>query len=59
MALPIIAQAEAGSLPATIKLMCLDCSAWERSEVRNCGIVRCPLYPYRPYQAGQTQEGAQ
>jgi hypothetical protein len=51
-ALPIIAQAEQGSLPAAIKNMCLDCSAWVRQEVRDCVVVSCPLslFPHRPYQ---------
>jgi hypothetical protein len=50
IALPLIEQAEAGSLPAAIKLMCLDCSGWERNDVRDCVIDWCPLYPHRPYQ---------
>jgi hypothetical protein len=50
MALSIISQAEKGSLPAAIKLMCLDCCCWERKEIRDCVIVGCPLYPHRPYQ---------
>jgi hypothetical protein len=50
-ALPLIAKAESGSLPAAIKLMCLDCTAWQRKEVRDCVIDWCPLYPHRPYQA--------
>jgi hypothetical protein len=50
MALPIIDQEEQGSLPAAIKLMCLDCSNFVRQEVRDCVISWCPLYPHRPYQ---------
>jgi hypothetical protein len=50
MALPIIDKAEAGSMPAAVKLMCLDCSGWVRAEVRDCVIPWCPLYPHRPYQ---------
>ncbi len=48
-ALPTIAQAENGSLPAAIKLMCLDCSGWVRQEVRDCVVVTCPLFPHRPF----------
>jgi hypothetical protein len=48
-ALPVIAKAEQGSLPAAIKLMCLDCSVWDRKEVRDCPVTWCPLYPHRPY----------
>jgi len=50
MALPIIDQCEQGSLPAMVKLMCLECSHWVRQEVRDCVIPWCPLYPVRPYQ---------
>jgi hypothetical protein len=50
MALPIIDQAEKGSLPAAIKLTCLYCTCWQKKEIRDCEIVRCPLYPHRPYQ---------
>jgi hypothetical protein len=53
MALPIIAQAEAGSMPAAVKLLCLDCSGWQRREVRDCAIVGCPMYPHRPYQRAE------
>ena len=49
-ALPIIAQAEQGSLPALIKLKCLDCVCWNRKEVRDCVVIECPLFPIRPYQ---------
>ena len=51
MALPIIDQAEKGSLPAAVKLTCLDCAGWDRRGVRDCVIHWCPLYPHRPYQA--------
>jgi hypothetical protein len=50
-ALPIIDQAEKkGSLPAAIKLTCLECANFVRQEVRDCTIVWCPLFPHRPYQ---------
>jgi hypothetical protein len=50
MALPLIAKVEGGSLPAAIKLMCLECSVWVRQEVRDCVVTTCPLYPVRPFQ---------
>jgi hypothetical protein len=49
MALPVIDKAEQGSLPAAVRLTCLDCSGWSRQEVRDCAIVACPLYPHRPF----------
>ena len=30
-----------------IRVKCLDCSGFQPSEIRNCGITDCPLYPYR------------
>lgn len=33
-----------------IKAKCLDCSAWQREEVRACQVRACPLWSYRPFQ---------
>jgi len=30
-----------------IRAKCLDCSAWQMSEIRNCNIVGCPLFVFR------------
>lgn len=30
-----------------IRAKCLECSVGQMSEVRNCLIPTCPLYPYR------------
>lgn len=30
-----------------IKYKCMDCSCWQRSEVRECAVPLCPLYPFR------------
>lgn len=30
-----------------IRAKCLDCSVYDYSEVRNCYIKKCPLYPFR------------
>lgn len=30
-----------------IKQKCLDCSAYDRKEVKNCEFKECPLYRYR------------
>lgn len=41
-----------------IRAKCIDCSAGERGEVKNCTMKDCPLYPYRmgkrPKVAGST-----
>lgn len=49
--LPLVDQAEKGSLRAAIKLQCLGCTCFTPSEIKNCGITGCPLFPHRPYQA--------
>jgi hypothetical protein len=48
--LPLVAQAEKGSLRAAIKLKCLDCSNYQPSEIKECVITVCSLFPHRPYQ---------
>lgn len=30
-----------------IRAKCLDCCCGQSTEIKNCGIVRCPLHPYR------------
>jgi hypothetical protein len=30
-----------------IRGKCLDCTAQQIDEVRNCNIEQCPIYPYR------------
>ena len=38
------------SLPAAVKLFCLECFSWDKAEIDGCTAPACPLYPYRPYQ---------
>jgi hypothetical protein len=47
---PIIDKIESGSLKSQLKLMCLFCTNFNKSEVKNCTINSCPLYAGRPYQ---------
>jgi len=35
---------------AAVKAKCLDCTNWQRAEVRLCAVFSCPLWAYRPYQ---------
>lgn len=30
-----------------IREKCLECSAGQRNEVKNCTVKSCPLYPFR------------
>jgi hypothetical protein len=55
--LPLVDQAEKGSLRAAIKLNCLECSNFQVSEVKSCPVVFCAMFPHRPYQgSGQEAE---
>ena len=37
-----------------IRLKCLECSAWAASEVKDCNIRDCALYPFRLGKTGNT-----
>jgi hypothetical protein len=39
--------AEIKSPAKAIRAYCLECTGNQPSEVRNCTIKRCPLYPFR------------
>ena len=30
-----------------IRAKCMDCTCWQRVEIRLCTIKKCPLYPFR------------
>jgi len=38
------------SLRASVNARCLDCCHWQRSAVRDCPALSCPLWAVRPYQ---------
>jgi len=45
---------------AAIRAKCLDCQNWQVSEVRDCPMDHCPLWPYRKGRmARATNAGAQ
>ena len=37
------------SLRAAVDSFCVECTAYQREEVKLCTSPSCPLYPYRPY----------
>lgn len=41
------AAANTKTFSQAVRLKCLDCSAYELSEVRNCTIKTCPLWRFR------------
>jgi len=36
------------SMKAAITAKCQGCMAWQNTEVRECNVVTCPLWQYRP-----------
>lgn len=42
-----MASVKSPSMAKAIKAKCLDCCGGVGSEVRDCHIVKCPLWPYR------------
>ena len=44
------------SRKASINGACLRCVGYLRAEVTNCTAYACPLWPVRPYQAGEEIE---
>lgn len=38
-----------GSLKAAVKLKCIECSNFQKDEIKNCQVFTCPLWPVRPY----------
>lgn len=43
---------EGKSLRNAINAKCLDCTACQRNQIKDCEITTCPLWSVRPYQAG-------
>ena len=39
--------AEIKSPAKAIRAYCLECVGYQPSEVRNCTLKKCPLYPFR------------
>lgn len=39
-----------------VKAFCLTCVGFVRSDVTDCPALGCPLWAYRPYQAGDDSE---
>ena len=38
------------SLRAAVNSFCLECTGWQREEIRLCTSPACPLFCFRPYQ---------
>lgn len=42
---------------AGIRAFCLRCVGYLRNDVRHCTAYACPLWPHRPYQGDDTNDG--
>lgn len=45
----LVHRAAKGSLTAAVRLKCLDCCNQDVDSIRQCTIVACPLWTFRPY----------
>ena len=45
-----------GQLPRSgaIKIKCLQCTNYDREEIRNCSVLSCALHAVRPYRGKDT-----
>jgi hypothetical protein len=41
-----------------IKVFCLQCCGFVRSDIENCSARACALHKYRPYQTGAEEDEA-
>ena len=37
------------SMKAAVVAKCQDCMNWQNAEVRECNVITCPLFQYRPF----------
>ena len=37
------------SMRAAITAKCQDCMCWQNTEIKECDVVTCPLWQYRPF----------
>ena len=56
----LIARALAGTASPrqAIKAFCLTCTNYDRNEINQCPVWRCPLHAYRPRWASALAEGS-
>lgn len=50
--LPLVERIVNGSVTSAVRLMCLQCSNYQRVEIKECQMTNCALYAFRPYQTG-------
>ena len=42
-----------------IRVKCLQCSGYQREEIKVCSVITCALFPVRPYQDKSVVEEAE
>lgn len=47
---------EVDTFSKAIRLKCLDCCAYNHSEVKRCEVTMCPLWPFRTGHRVKKQE---
>lgn len=55
----LVNRIEQGSIMAAVKLNCLQCLGFVKSEIRSCTDISCPFHCFRPYQKGTKSNGKQ
>lgn len=45
---------DTGSMKLAIKMNCLQCTNYQRAEIRDCDITRCVMWNFRPFQGKST-----
>lgn len=46
----LVEKIAAGSMRAAVRLNCLQCSNYQRIEIKECNCTGCPMFAFRPYQ---------
>jgi hypothetical protein len=44
------------SMRAAVNAKCADCTNWQNVEIRECTVVTCPLWQYRPNFPGKPDD---
>ena len=44
------------SMRKAVNAKCQDCMCWQQNEIKECPIITCPLWPYRPLKSPQKEQ---
>jgi hypothetical protein len=44
------------SMRKAVNAKCADCTCWQNTEIRECTVITCPLWQYRPLKNPQTEK---